>query len=170
MKALKALRAGAVGPFSGFRWPTPPAGAVAGAWVAASPSPCASGIHACRAAQLPLWLNEELWEVELGGEVTTLDRKLVAERGRLVRRVEAWDERALADYAAACLERLEERAAEHPEIGGYAVDSREMLTADEPLVVALAAARTAEIVDGAGGYDAERAWQAAWLADRLGLA
>ena len=65
MRALKALRAGAVGPFSGFRWPTPGDGP--GQWVAASPSPCASGVHACLRGQLPLWLHDELWEIELGG-------------------------------------------------------------------------------------------------------
>ena len=93
MKALKALRAGAVGPFSEFRWPTPGDGP--GQWVAASPSPCASGVHACLRGQLPLWLHDELWEIELGGAVTTLERKVVAARGRLVRRVEGWDARAL---------------------------------------------------------------------------
>lgn len=167
MKALKALRAGAVGPFSGFRWPTPAEGP--GEWVAARPSPCASGIHACLARQLPLWLQAELWEVELGGRVTTLERKLLAERGRLVRRIDAWDDRALADYGAACLGRLEARAGQHPEAVGLAEDGREILASDEPLVVALAAARAAELVDGPAGYDAERAWQAAWLVGRLEL-
>lgn len=167
MRALKALREGAVGPFSGFRWPTP-AGRP-GAWVGARPSPCASGIHACLVGQLPLWLQAELWEVELGGRVTRLERKLVAERGRLIRRIDGWDDRALADYGTACLARLEDRAAEHPAVAGWAADGREILAVEEPLVVALAAARAAELVEGTDGYDAERAWQAAWLADRLEL-
>ena len=167
MKALKALRAGAIGPFSGFRWPTPGDGP--GQWVAASPSPCASGVHACLRGQLPLWLHDELWEIELGGAVTTLERKVVAPRGRLVRRVEGWDARAFADYGQACLDRLEALAEGHAEVRGYAADGRVILAQDEPLVVALAAARAAEVVSGTAAYDEERAWQADWLAARLGL-
>lgn len=169
MRALKALRPDAVGPFSGFRWPTP-AGEVPGAWVDADPAPCASGVHACRAGQLPLWLQAELWEIELDGEISTLDRKLVAERGRLVRRVDAWDADALVDYGTACLGRLETLATEHPHLGGYAEDGRETLAHGEELFVALAAARAAELAGGPDAYDAERAWQAAWLAERLALA
>ena len=51
IRALKALRAGAVAPFSGFRWPTPGDGP--SQWVAVSPSPCASGVHAGLRGQLP---------------------------------------------------------------------------------------------------------------------
>ena len=167
MRALKALRAGAVSPFSGFRWPTPGDGP--GPWVAAIPSPCASGVHACLRGQLPIWLHDELWEIELGGPVTTLERKVVAARGRLVRRVEGWDARALADYGQVCLDRLETLAAERAEVRGYAEDGRVILAQDEPLVVALAAARAAEFVSGPEAYDEERAWQADWLAERLGL-
>ena len=167
MRALKALRTGAIGPFSGFRWPTPSDGP--GQWVAASPSPCASGVHACLRRQLPIWLHDELWEIELGGAVTTLERKVVAARGRLVRRIESWDARALVDYGHACLDRLETLAAEHAEVRGYAEDGRVILAQDEPLVVALAAARAAEVVSGPEAHDGERAWQADWLAERLGL-
>lgn len=167
MRALKALRSGAVGPFSDFRWPTPGDGP--GAWVDADPSPCATGIHACLPEQLPLWLQDELWEIELDGAVTPLARKLVAERGRLVRRVDSWDARALAAYGAACCARLDALAVEHPEVRGHAADGHEILAHDEPLFVAFAAARAAEIVAGPDGYDAERAWQARWLADRLAL-
>lgn len=166
MRALKALRAGAVGPFSGFLWPTPGDGP--GQWVAASASPCASGVHACLPRQLPMWLHDELWEIELGGAVATLERKVVATRGRLVRRVERWDALALAEYAHACLDRLAALAAEHPEARGFADDGR-VIAQDEPLVVALAAARAAEVVSGPQAYDEERAWQADWLAERLEL-
>ena len=46
MIAYKCLRAGAVGPFSGFHWPEPgPEGP--SPWIESEPSRCASGIHAC---------------------------------------------------------------------------------------------------------------------------
>jgi hypothetical protein len=167
MRAVKALKTGAVGPFSAFRWPQPDDGP--GAWVAAHPSACASGVHACLPAQLPLWLQDELWEIELDGRIDRLERKLVAERGRLVRRIERWDSRALADYAHACLARLHDLASSHDDARGYARDGEQLL-APEPLFVAFAAARAAELAVGPDGYEAERAWQARWLADRLELA
>ena len=169
MRALKALRSGAVGPFSGFRWPTPGDGP--GAWVEAEAglSPCASGIHACLPAQLPAWLQDELWEIELGGEITMLERKVVGERGRLLRRVDEWDERVLAEYGEACLRRVEALASENERLGVYAADGPVLLAHGEELLVAFSAARAAEVAGGSEGYDRERAWQAAWLAERLGL-
>ena len=60
MIAYKFLRSGRIGPFSGYRWPEP------GAWVDASGTdPCRRGVHACRTADLPWWLADELWEIEL---------------------------------------------------------------------------------------------------------
>lgn len=102
MLAFKFLRAGSVGPFSGYRWPLPEPGRP-GPWVDASHSTsrvCGSGVHACDADHLVYWLARELWIVELEGEVVRGQRKLVAPRGRLVKRVDGWDretERALAD-------------------------------------------------------------------------
>jgi hypothetical protein len=77
--------------FSAFEW-TPPAGGDPGPWVeAAGPvDGCRTGVHACRVADLPWWLSDQLFEIELDGAVFELDRKLVAPRGRLVRRVDAW--------------------------------------------------------------------------------
>ena len=84
--AYKFLATGAVAPFTGFHWPV-------GQWVdAAGVDPCRQGIHACRIRDLPLWIQAELWEIELGGEVDEQARKVVAERGRLVQRVTGWSE------------------------------------------------------------------------------
>src|SRR3954453_22728860 len=56
----KFLRPGGVGPFSTVPWPA------AGTWLSVDEvSPCSSGIHACRAGDLPYWLAEELWVIEL---------------------------------------------------------------------------------------------------------
>ena len=61
MIAYKFLRAGRVGPFSAFQWPEPDV------WVRAAPelAACRRGIHACRPSDLPWWLADELWEIEL---------------------------------------------------------------------------------------------------------
>src|SRR4051812_50035023 len=84
MLAYKFLRPGAIGPFSGFAWP-------AGEWVTAreAPAACRTGVHGCRAADLPWWLQEELWLAEFAGPGAEAARKGVASRARLVGRVGA---------------------------------------------------------------------------------
>jgi hypothetical protein len=110
--AYKFLRAGAVAPFSGFEWPQP-AGDVPGEWVetAAPAELCRSGVHACRESQLPRWLDEELWRIELDGDVIEEHDSLVASRGRLLSRVERWDAEAARAFAEACAWRAREHAA-----------------------------------------------------------
>ena len=111
--AYKFLRPGATGPFSGFAWPTP-AGESAGQWVDASTTrgPCRDGVHGCERRHLPLWIWEELWELELDGEVESIGHKLSAPRGRLVRRVEAWSPDSAKDFAVACAKRAALHASE----------------------------------------------------------
>jgi hypothetical protein len=117
----KFLSAGSVGLHSGFAWPTPADGE-AGPWVEAQGPllECGNGIHACRIDDLPYWIDDELWEIELDGEVTPERFWLVARRGRLVRRIEAWDPRAAAELARSCACRALERAREVLAAGGFA--------------------------------------------------
>ena len=84
MTAYKFLRAGAVAPFSGVVWPAP-RGGEPGAWVRASGALelCGRGVHACRAEDLPLWLFDELWEIELDDPVQPAPTHVVAAGGRL---------------------------------------------------------------------------------------
>ena len=179
MRALKFLRAGRVGPFSGTAWAAPGAGDEPGAWLGAggAPSLCRAGVHACRPADLPLWICEELWRVELGGEVTAAPDKLVAPRGRLLGRVEAWDVAAADELASACAA----RAGALGDAGdGYSADAagcaRDASRRDGAPAFAAAATCAyiaAHAAAGAAGdpdaYAAERAWQAEWMAERLGL-
>ena len=51
MIAYKFLRGDGTGAFTRFPWPLPNGGP--GAWVDAPIEPCRSGIHACRASDLP---------------------------------------------------------------------------------------------------------------------
>ena len=87
MMAYKFLHAGGVGLFSGFAWPLPEGGEP-GAWVAIEGDPvrCTNGIHACDAAALVDWIDDELWVIELNGAVSTSDGVLVAAQGRLLDR------------------------------------------------------------------------------------
>ena len=99
MRAWKFLDPGRVAPFGGHVWPAP-VGNAPGAWVEP-----AGGVFACRLADLPWWIRPELWEVELGGPVRALPTQVGAPRGRLLRRVVAWNEPALRAYGVACAER-----------------------------------------------------------------
>jgi hypothetical protein len=108
MIAYKFLRAGRRGPFSNFEWPEP------GAWVrtCSETISCRRGVHACRAPDLPRWLGEELWEIELGGEVQVDEHKLVAPAGCLRSRIDGWTPACAQDYAEACAWRAGDRAVE----------------------------------------------------------
>ena len=91
MIAYKFLRRDGTGAFTRFPWPLPNGGP--GAWVDAPIEPCRSGIHACRVSDLPLWLGRELYEIELADEIVEERTKVVASRARLLRRIDAWDDR-----------------------------------------------------------------------------
>jgi hypothetical protein len=111
VRAYKFTGHGAVGVFSRFRWPIP-IGLSPGAWVEVTDPAdvCERGVHACRPADLPYWLAPELWEIELDGPVLDAPYKLVAHRGRLVRRVPGWPELE-PPFARACAERVRDLAA-----------------------------------------------------------
>jgi hypothetical protein len=98
MIAYKFLRSARTGPFSGFRWPEP------GVWVHAEGdmSACRQGIHGCQTKDLPWWLADELWEIELGGRVQLGEHKVFAPAGRLRSRVQGWTPACAQEYADAC--------------------------------------------------------------------
>jgi hypothetical protein len=95
MIAYKFLEDGAVGPFSGFRWPAP------GEWVEATPplELCRGGIHACTEEALSEWFSDELWTVELDGEIASHEGIVIAERARLLDRIEGWNAESARDTA-----------------------------------------------------------------------
>ena len=163
MNTYKFLDEGAVSPFAGFRWPE-------GEWVeAASPDVCRLGIHACRIGDLPFWLGPELWEIELDGDVVFHRRKVVALRGRLVRRIEDWNASARREFGASVLMRTRKRFGAVAGLAGYVGDIERHLASGRVPLAAFAAARAAELSGGAAEYEHERSRQAAWLAERLGL-
>jgi hypothetical protein len=168
MRAYKFLRPGRVGPFSGHSWPI-------GEWVESGDAMlCVRGVHACRVEDLPYWLMQELWEIELDGEVREGRRKLVAERGRLGRRIEAWTPATAAGFAEACAVRARERAelatGEHAgRLAELAGDAAANAAKGETTLVGYIVARAAEVDAGVDGYAGERETQARWLASELGL-
>ena len=85
-----------------------------GGWVTASSwtSVCRDGVYACERRHLPLWIWEELWEMELDGDVEAHDQKLRARRGRLTRRIEPWSAGGAKAFARACAGRAALHASE----------------------------------------------------------
>jgi hypothetical protein len=128
MIAYKFLCRGGVGPFSRYAWPLPRGGAP-GAWVFASADAvlCHSAVHACRVRDLPWWLQDELWEAELQGDVTAGRHKVMAPRARLLRRIGGWDAACAQRFADACAGRARDHAAtalERADAAGLAAELR----------------------------------------------
>ena len=135
MIAYKFLRSGRIGPFSAFRWPE------AGVWVRAQRDlvACRRGIHACRPGDLPWWLADELWDIELDGHVQLEEHKIIAPAGRLRAQIEAWTPACAQEYANACAWRAQERAVEALTRAGHPHEADQLsacATLDDVLVVA----------------------------------
>ena len=166
MKAYKFLRPDGTSVFSGFQWPLP--NGRPGAWVDARVDPCRSGIHACRPSDLPLWVGRVMYEIELDGELVEQRMKVVAPRGRLIRRIEAWDE--LRDvYTRMCADRAHELASSvSPPLESWDAVVEPSIP-EGPALLGFVAARIAEEIAGTDAYHEERRRQTAWLVERLGL-
>jgi hypothetical protein len=135
MIAYKFLRMGRVGPFSAFQWPEP------GVWVHVPQdlAACRRGIHACRPSDLPWWLGDELWEIELDGHVKVDHHKIIAPSGRLRWRIAAWTSACAQEYADACAWRAQGRAVEALARGGHrhaALQLSTCATLDDVLIAA----------------------------------
>ena len=160
MKAYKFLRADGSAMFTGHAWRL-------GEWQEAPVDPCRSGIHACRVRDMPYWVGPALFECELDGPITEEEFKVVAPRGRLVRRLSAWEEGVREEYAGMCAERAREIA----QRDGLGEDWTVVIGPLTPSAggIGFVAARLAEVGGGTEAYLAERERQAEWLAGRLGL-
>ncbi len=189
--AFKFLAAGSTSPFTGFRWPA------AGVWVSAAGEE-ASWVFACGQTHLPYWVNTELWRIELDDPVCEGRYQVSAARGRLTGRVEAWDDQLRRRYARACAARARElalpalpmavrdrvAATEEPAeiaaavhtsstgsaMAGYLGDAAASAQGDDPAAVSyIACVVAASVGGGQQDFEAERAWQARWLAEHLAL-
>jgi hypothetical protein len=181
--AFKFLVAEAVGPFTRFQWPT------SGAWVEVSGplNPCRHGIHGVEREHLVRWLQPELWRIEVDGKLLEAGTVLVAERGRLVERIDDWTADLARELMEHCVARARELASEHPESvhvdelarqaagyldGTFEPDDPFQAAATGTYVVARAAGAAVSMDDPSAhetGFAEERRRQSVWLAGRLGL-
>ena len=134
MIAYKFLAAGRRAPFSGVSWPEP------GTWLEARGGldRCFSGIHALRAQALLGWVEDELWTCELGGAIEDDGEVLVAERCRLLARVQAWNEVSAYEFARTCAKRGRGLVVEALRTGGHEQEAREVDGLDATSFVATA--------------------------------
>jgi hypothetical protein len=165
--AYKFTRPDGTSMFTGFRWTLPDG--EPGPWVEGRVDPCRSGIHACRVCDLPFWAGQILYEIELGGEVVEHRRKLVGSRGRLLRRIDAWDDDLRDAYTRACADRAHELAFSVSPPLEHWDTVVEPAAGEGPALLGFVAARIAEEISGPAAYRDERTRQASWLAERLGL-
>jgi hypothetical protein len=134
---------------------------------------CRDAVHGCRVADLPWWLQDELWEAEFDGPIATGRHKISAPRARLLGRVDGWDGTCSRRFAAACAD----HAADHATAGrrrahantapiadALAEDAARCPREGDAIVTAYVAGR----VGGPEAMTAERTWQAAWLRAELG--
>jgi hypothetical protein len=166
LKAYKCLTSDGLGVFSRFAWPLPDG--APGEWVESEVATCRSGIHACRSPDLPFWLTPALYEIELDGQVDEQSMKLVATRGRLLRRIDAWNEESRLAYAQMCIARAGELVADAPqEIAAWAPTPQQQLGGSAQL--GFMTAQVAELLGGPDAYLEERRRQSEWLVERLAL-
>ena len=179
--AYKFLARGALGAVTEFAWPPPAANGEPGAWVVAK-SPialCASGVHACRSRELAHWLHDELWLVELAGELREGVDCVVAERARLIRQVEVWQGGGARRFAHAARDHAAQLAAAGPaasraRLAQYVADSSAHLPRGATALAAFCAAMAVAWLEGVdhfdeAGYRRERVWQSEFIMRDLEL-
>jgi hypothetical protein len=122
----KFLRSGARSPFTGFDW-----AALGGEWhTEPRAEACHKGIHACRLADLPYWITDELWHIELTEPVVDAGSKVISTRARLLERVEAWGPATARELAEACVKRVSRHAAD--ELRDLGLPEQADLFTDQP--------------------------------------
>jgi hypothetical protein len=156
-------------------------------------------VHACRRGDLPYWLDDELWRVELAEPVREARYQVASPQARLVSMVAGWDPALGREYARACALRARDLALPHltpvlqealdglddlqaiadavqaagsPAIAAeYVSDAAHNALHVGPATTSYIACMLASTVGpGLAAFEAERGWQARWLAERLGLA
>lgn len=106
-KFYKTTLAGGVGRHSDFQWSLPTKNKP-GEWMPRIEEVvrCKSGYHFCRRKDLIQWLNTEIYEIEVRGQIARYYNKCICHQARLVRRCENWTAQTARLFVADCAERL----------------------------------------------------------------
>ena len=111
--------------------------------------PGSNGVHALRTRHLVDWIDDELWLIELADDVEEIDDMLVARRGRLLRRIQSWDQEAAREFGENCIWRARDLAAESLGRAGLERERAALQTADGLGSLQARAAAEARSVTGA---------------------
>ncbi len=107
MNYYKFLTAGGKGSHSGHKWSLP-TDTEPGEWLSVTGPlvECENGIHACRPQDVSQWIDAAMYELEYDDEPLVAGSKVYGRRARLVRRIDAWNDRTARLFAADCAERV----------------------------------------------------------------
>jgi hypothetical protein len=116
-----------------------------------------------------------MWRIELDGRVQEIETRIFADRGRLIARVDGWNEDAAREFALDCAARTHrwvavgrrERRGTPAALDAYASDARGHTGADVANVAGYVAALAAAEVAGHGAGSEERRRQAEWIGARI---
>ena len=108
-----------------MQWPAPHDGAP-GAWIEAGSDAPPDSIRAYPPEELLWCLDDELWEVELEGELRREGHTFVAVRGRLLSRVETWTPDVAAELVEAFAFRVRDAAVEALAESGLASEASDL--------------------------------------------
>ena len=141
VRAHLFLRSGATSAFANVPWPAPTTTAP-GQWVTADPGSKGASVSACRDADLPYWVSDELWEIELAEPVTPQATRVSASRGRLMQQIVRWDTVVANHFMVDAV--LHSRNAVAALLRDAAAETLRPLGTMDALIGALAGANTAD--------------------------
>jgi hypothetical protein len=139
VRAYAFLDPAATDYLSGVQWPMPDDRGP-GAWLEPGAD---SPLRGYPADQLLWWLDRQLWEVELAGDVHDTGRSLLGDRGRLLAPVDAWTPDVARELTTDCALRLRDRAVVALEADGMDADAAALAAASDLESIAAAAATAA---------------------------
>lgn len=108
MKYYKFITKENLGAYSGFNYSEYlPKNGKPGKWLPklSNITVCLHGYHACTSKSCAVWVDAQLYEVELQGDIVVAHNKVVAERIRFIRKIDQWDERNQRLFSCWCARR-----------------------------------------------------------------
>ena len=164
MRAYAFLDPAATDYVSGVQWPVPHE-AGPGPWLETG---AGEPLRGYSADQLLWWLDQQLWEVELDGDLRETDRSVLGARGRLRAPVDAWTPGVAHELPTNCALRLRDRTVAALEADGRKDAAAVLAAANDLESIADAAASAASGEAGSSllaGYTADLVRVASFMPD-----
>ena len=160
MKYYKFLTEENTGGYSDFIYPVKPDGSTKWLRCKGYLKMCSNGFHLTTKEHLVSWLGKHLYEAEYQGRIIEGDNKICCRKIRLVKKVDAWNEKTARLFACDCAEHVL-----HIFEKQYPNDKRPRIAIEVARKYANGLASDKELNTArAAAWDAARAaaWDAAW--------